>query len=254
LAQVLDNLLNNACRYTEAGGRIAVTLDFRGATARVRVQDSGIGLGGAELERIFDLFTQVERTGRTRSGLGIGLALSRQIAELHGGTLQAESEGHDKGSTFTLTLPLSESPEVADGSGADAMAMRASELPRRVLVVDDNADAADGLAMVLRMRGIETRTAYDGMEATVVARQMQPDAVLLDLGMPQLDGLGLARWIRQQSWERRPWLVAITGWGQAADRARSTEAGIDLHLTKPVDADALLGELARLAGGVERSP
>ena len=242
LAQVLSNILNNAARYTPAGGSIAVRARAERGEAVVRVRDSGRGIEPEMIERIFDMFVQgrapLQRVG---GGLGIGLALARRIAELHGGSVEARSEGVDRGSEFTLRMPLA--------GAVNAIPVRAEEQPkpearrgvmaRRVLVVDDNVDAAAMLDMLLRSLGHETCVAHDGVEALRVAAEFRPDIVLLDIGMPGLDGYEVARRMRSLAKDRQLRIVAVTGWGQEADRLRSREAGFDLHLVKPVDATDL---------------
>ena len=237
LAQLLSNLLNNSARYTQPGGSIAVRARAEPDAALVQVRDTGRGIEADMLERIFDMFVQgrapLERIG---GGLGVGLALARRIAELHGGTLEARSEGVGRGSEFTLRLPLAhgkaEAPEVKPDARRPGMA-------RRVLVVDDNADAAGMLDLLLRSLGHETRVVHDGIAALRAAEEFRPDIVLLDIGMPGIDGYEVARRLRGLSNVRRMRIVAVTGWGQEADRQRSRDAGFDLHLVKPVDQNEL---------------
>ena len=245
LAQLFANILNNAARYTPEGGSIAVRARTEEHHAVVRVRDTGRGIEPALLERIFDMFVQgrpaLQRVG---GGLGIGLALARRIAELHGGTIEARSEGADRGSEFTVRLPLA--PQAAGTETiqpATAEAAKRPVMPRRVLVVDDNADAATMLEMLLRSLGHETRVAHDGARALRLAEEFRPEIVLLDIGMPGLDGYEVARRLRAMARERRLRIVAVTGWGQEADRQRSREAGFDLHLVKPVDTTELLRAL-----------
>ena len=241
LTQVLSNILNNAARYTPNGGSIAIRACVEQGDAVVRVRDSGRGIEPDKIERIFDMFVQgrapLQRVG---GGLGIGLALARRIAELHGGSVEARSEGTNRGSEFTLRMPLA--------AAAKAIPARTEERPkpeagrmlaRRVLVVDDNVDAAAMLDMLLRSLGHETRVAHDGIAALRVAGEFRPDIVLLDIGMPGLDGYEVARRLRSLAKDRRLRIVAVTGWGQEADRLLSREAGFDLHLVKPVDATDL---------------
>jgi len=237
LAQVLANLLSNSARYTPPGGSISVRARVEENQAVVRVRDSGRGIEPDMMERIFDMFVQgrapLQRIG---GGLGVGLALARRLAEMHGGTLEARSEGVNRGSEFTLRLPL-ESRSGAERS-AERRAPRRPGVARRVLVVDDNVDAASMLDMLLRSLGHETRVAHEGTAALRVAEEFRPDIVLLDIGMPGIDGYEVARRLRAS--KNRPLrIVAVTGWGQEADRERSREAGFDLHLVKPVDANEL---------------
>jgi PAS domain S-box-containing protein len=240
LTQVLGNLLNNAARYTPRGGRIWVTAARENNAAVVKVRDNGVGLDPGLREKIFDMFVQgrssLERIG---GGLGVGLALARKIAELHGGALEAYSEGRGHGTEFTLRLPL-DSAQVAEPRAPAAEPAKASAA-RRVLVVDDNVDAATMLELLLRSLGHETRVVYDGASALKVAAEFHPDIVLLDIGMPGLDGYEVARRLRTMK-DRPRRIIAVTGWGQPADRQRSHEAGFDRHLVKPVEAS----ELARI--------
>jgi len=240
LAQVLSNILNNAARYTPAGGSIAVRARVEDGQAVVRVRDSGRGIEPEMIDRIFDMFVQgrapLQRVG---GGLGIGLALARRIAELHGGTVEAQSEGPGRGSEFTLRLSLAKPETVAEEATQRLAKKDHPPVARRILVVDDNADAAAMLDMLLRSLGHATRVAHDGSAALKVAQEFRPDIVLLDIGMPGLDGYEVARRLRGLMPNRRLRIVAVTGWGQDADRQRSREAGFDLHLVKPVGASEL---------------
>jgi PAS domain S-box-containing protein len=242
LAQVLSNLLSNAARYTPPGGSISVRARVEENQAVVRVRDSGRGIEPDMMERIFDMFVQGRAPlQRISGGLGVGLALARRLAEMHGGTVEARSEGVNRGSEFTLRLPL-ESRSGAERS-AERRAPRRPGVARRVLVVDDNVDAATMLDMLLRSLGHETRVAHEGAAALRIAEEFHPDIVLLDIGMPGIDGYEVARRLRAS--RNRPMrIVAVTGWGQEADRERSREAGFDLHLVKPVDANELARALS----------
>ena len=234
LAQVLQNLLNNAAKYTAPGGKIGLHAEFDGHSVAIRVVDTGMGIPREMLPRVFDLFTQVDRSiERSSGGLGIGLTLVQRLVELHGGTVEARSEGPDKGSEFVVRLPasLESSGDSAASSGSDAKS--AGRL--RVLVVDDNVDAADTLAEMLRVSGHDVDTAYDGVAAIAAVASYRPDVVLMDIGLPKLSGYDVARQIRQSDPQRRIVLVAVTGWGQDEDRRRSQQAGFDHHLVKPVD-------------------
>ncbi len=238
LTQVVTNLLSNAARYTRPGGQIAVQLCAESGQAVLRVKDNGRGIEPELIHRVFDMFVQgrnlLQRVG---GGLGVGLALARRIAELHHGTLEARSEGADRGSEFTLRLPLA---RPAQDAPAPPAAQGASPLPpRRVLVVDDNADAAMTLDMLLRSLGHETHVVHDGHAAFEAVGQFRPDIVLLDIGMPGLDGYEVARRLRALQQERPLRIVAVTGWGTEDDRRKSQEAGFDLHLVKPVDPEDL---------------
>jgi len=245
LTQLLANLLNNAARYTPPGGRIWVRARSEDGHALLSVRDTGRGIEPQIIDRIFDMFVQgrsaLERVG---GGLGIGLALARRIAELHGGTLEAKSEGANRGSEFVLRVPLSQAPVRREAPPAEQRAA----LPRRILVVDDNVDAATTLDVLLRSLGHETRVAHEGMTALEIAREFRPQVILLDIGMPGLDGYEVARRLRAMNHGRTFRIVAITGWGQEADRLRSKEAGFDLHLVKPVDPGVLVSVLEQRNG------
>lgn len=257
LAQVVGNLLNNACKFTGNGGHIGLTVERAGgenapAETIIRVRDDGIGIAADQLPRIFDLFTQVKGArARSTAGLGIGLTLARNLVELHGGTVEARSDGPGQGSEFVVRLPiLTESLRTSTEPGAAGVTAVPS---RRILVVDDNRDAAESLATLLQLSGHETRTVYDGVAAVEAAARFEPDVVLLDIGLPRLDGYAAARLIRAQHRDKRMTLVALTGWGLGEDRRRSDEAGFDAHMVKPVEPDALmrlLSELGPLRAGV----
>jgi PAS domain S-box-containing protein len=238
LAQVFSNLLNNAAKYTKLRGHIWLTAERQGSDAVVSVRDNGIGIPGDMLSRIFDMFTQVDRSlERSQSGLGIGLTLVRRLVEMHDGTIEARSNGVGEGSEFVVRVPvfiqLAPEPPKSDGPKAAAL----SEC--RILVVDDNKDSADSLAMLLRLKGNDIRTAHDGLEAVEVAETFRPELVLLDIGLPKLNGYDVALRIRQQPWGRDVILVAMTGWGQDEDRRRSQEAGFNFHMVKPIELAAL---------------
>ncbi len=252
LAQVLGNLLSNAAKYMEEGGRIELSARAEGETVVFRVRDEGLGVPPDMLTRIFELFTQVERNlDRAHGGLGIGLALVKRLVELHGGTVEAHSEGPGKGSEFVVRLPLLPMGNGEWEMGNDQQAPSGiphSPFPiphsRRVLVVDDNADTAESLALLLRVLGHEVRTAHDGPSALKVARREHPDVVLLDLGLPRLDGFEVARRLRWEYADRPLLLVALTGHGQEEDRRRCREAGFDHHLVKPAEPETLKHLLA----------
>jgi PAS domain S-box-containing protein len=245
LEQVFVNLLNNAAKYTEERGQIWLTAQQEGDEVVLRVRDSGVGIVPELLPCIFDLFTQADRTlDRSQGGLGIGLSLVQKIVELHGGTVEAHSAGLGQGSEFIVRLPaLSPITEsMAPLETAEQLA-----LPSRVLVVDDNIDAADMLVMVLQTLGHEVQVAYSGQTALEMAVQYQPDFVLLDIGLPKMDGYEVARLLRQQPQTKDVWLIAMTGYGQDSDRQRTQEAGFDHHLVKPVERRKLQNLLATLA-------
>ena len=239
LAQVLSNLLNNAAKYTERGGRIHLAAERNGASVLVSVKDTGIGVEGEMLPRLFEMFSQAKPAlERAQGGLGIGLALVRGLVEMHGGCVTARSDGPGTGSEFAVHLPLAESPP-----RQELPAPSAADVPRppacRILVADDNRDAADSLAMMLELMGNAVRTANDGQEAVEVAAEFRPDVALLDIGMPRMNGYEAARRMRAEPWGRGLVIVALTGWGQEEDRRRSREAGFDVHLVKPVDPAAI---------------
>jgi PAS domain S-box-containing protein len=244
LSQVLMNLLNNAAKYMDRGGRIRLSARREGGLLLIEVKDTGIGIPGEMLPRVFEMFTQVDRSlDRARGGLGIGLTLVQRLVELHGGTVEARSDGPGKGSEFIVRLPVapSESPKPAKSIQVDEK--RTSTPKRRILIVDDNKDSANSLGMLLRLMGNDVRMAYDGLEAVGAATAFQPELMLLDIGLPKLDGYEVARRIRHEHGDQ-VMLIALTGWGQEDDRRRSREAGFDHHLTKPVDVNALQSLLA----------
>jgi PAS domain S-box-containing protein len=245
LSQVLLNLLNNAAKYTDRGGRIALTVEPEGAQVAIRVKDSGIGIPSEMLPHIFGMFTQVDRSlERAEGGLGIGLTLVQRLVELHRGTVKAYSEGAGKGSEFVVRLPVATGADAAAGSAHGAAAAEpAAHSTCRILIVDDNRDAADTLGLLLKNLGNEVHIAHDGLEALGAAEEFQPDVVLLDIGMPKMNGYDAARRIRAVRGAGVV-LIAVTGWGQDEDRRRSAEAGFDHHLTKPVNLAALQALLA----------
>jgi PAS domain S-box-containing protein len=242
IVQIFANLLNNAAKFTPRGGRIELSLK-RGEDMRavVTVRDSGIGIPAAMLNRIFDMFTQVDRSHtHIGGGLGIGLALVRRLVEMHGGSVEARSKGVGTGSEFVVRLPLA--PEKAPVSVADDSAVAQDEqaaMSLRIVVADDNVDAALSLSMMLNVLGHETRIAYDGKQALVIAREFQPDVMVLDIGMPGLSGHDLARAVRLEPWGRGVLLIAASGWGQPEDKQNSRDAGFDHHLVKPVEYEVL---------------
>jgi PAS domain S-box-containing protein len=252
LSQVFSNLLNNASKYSEDGGHVGLSCERRGADVVVSVRDDGMGITSEMLPRIFDLFSQAERgLPRAQGGLGIGLSLARGLVELHGGTLEAKSSGIDRGSEFVVCLPMvGESTRGASRADTDADTdqRRPRTVRRRVLIVDDLKDSADSLAILLSMMGHETHTAYDGEEGVAAAERLRPDAVLLDIGMPKLNGYEACEKIRARPWGKKTLLIAVTGWGQEDDRRRTERAGFDRHLVKPVDPDEVAKILEKEAG------
>jgi PAS domain S-box-containing protein len=237
LAQVLSNLLSNAAKYMESGGQIRVTLTREGDGAVLKVADAGIGIPEADLPRVFELFSQVRaHQGRAEGGLGIGLSLAKSLIELHGGSISAHSAGPGQGSQFTVRLPLVVQVAASDGQYSDlGHTQDGNERRRKVLVVDDNIDAATSLATLLTMRGHDVIVAHNGLEAIEKTRSFTPEVVLMDLGMPHLDGIETARRLRSLPSGEQLRLIAITGWGQDEDRARTRAAGFDTHLVKPAD-------------------
>jgi signal transduction histidine kinase/DNA-binding response OmpR family regulator len=244
LAQILANLLNNAAKYTGSGGQICVHAERQDGTAAVSVRDNGDGIDPDTLPQLFEMFSRGGRSSvRGQGGLGIGLALARRLVEMHGGSIEARSEGPGRGSEFTVRLPLAVppvSPAVVEPP------VRAAIPGNRILVVDDNRDAAESLGLILQSLGAEVRVARDGAEALETFGSYHPAVVLLDIGMPGMDGYEVARRIRARFPERRTALVALTGWGQEQDRRHAREAGFDHHLVKPADMDALQALLASL--------
>ena len=247
LSQVIGNLLSNATKFTDTGGRITLSLSREGGEAVIRVRDNGIGISPEHLDRLFDMFVQLDTSlERSRDGLGIGLALVKRLVELHGGTIHAHSDGPGRGSEFVVRLALqqaaveSQETTVLSPVAADAVA-------RRVLVVDDNRDAAESLEMLLEFEGHEIYRAYDGADAVKTAERVRPDVILMDIGLPIVNGYEACRRIRAHAWGEAIVMVAITGWAQEDDREQSRAAGFDLHLVKPFDHAELLRVVA-LAG------
>jgi PAS domain S-box-containing protein len=255
LSQVVSNLLNNAAKYTPDGGRIELSARVESGLVAVRVRDDGTGIPGEMLPRIFDMFTQVDGTiNRSQGGLGIGLSLVRKLAELHGGSIEAESPGEGLGSTFTVRLPAASPPgEPGEATPARRRSRRPVEGPTlRVLVVDDSEDSARSLAILMEMNGHETCVAHGGPEALEAVRAFLPDVVFLDIGMPGMDGYEACRRLRATDVGPRPTIVALTGWGADGDRERTRAAGFDHHLVKPVELDRVEALLKDLAGTVCR--
>jgi CheY-like chemotaxis protein len=243
---VFGNLLNNSAKYTGPGGTIRVRTERRGDEAVVTVEDNGTGIPPDKLESIFEMFTQVDGSlERRQGGLGIGLTLVRRLVQMHGGSVEARSGGEGQGSQFLVRLPVLEAR-----AGAAVEPAAAAEPPRaqRILVVDDNEDSATSLAMLLKIAGNQTFIAHDGAAAFEAVERHRPEVVLLDIGLPGLNGYEVCRRIREQPWGGAMVLIALTGWGQEEDRRRSRDAGFDGHLVKPVNYAALM-DLLTIRGG-----
>jgi CheY-like chemotaxis protein/two-component sensor histidine kinase len=241
LAQAVGNLLNNAAKYTEQGGKIRLSAEQEDHQAVIRVRDTGVGIAAEQVPHIFEMFVQGDRrTKNARGGLGIGLSLVRALVQMHGGSVAAQSAGVGKGSEFVVRLPLLErGPAEAQRKEQAEQMPAAGSTPRRVLVVDDSPDAADSLALLLQLKGHQVRVAYDGQSALEQAEADPPDIAFLDLGMPNMDGYELGQRFRKSPRLQRVVLVAVTGWGQEEDRRRTRAAGFDDHLVKPVQPEAL---------------
>ncbi|WP_238382796.1 hybrid sensor histidine kinase/response regulator [Cognatilysobacter segetis] len=237
---MLTNLLNNAAKFTPRGGRVALRAALHDARLRIEVSDTGIGLAPAQLDSIFGMFVRGAGAGM-HGGLGIGLTLARRLVELHGGRLWAESDGPGQGSRFTVELPLADAGAVAAPRAVPSVAPSAG---RRVLVVDDNADAARTLAALLALGGHDVRTAFSGGEALALLERFVPEVAFLDIGLPGMSGNELARRLRADPRSAAARLVAVTGWGRDEDRDRTREAGFDAYLTKPVDPATVMALLA----------
>lgn len=245
LTQVIANLLNNAAKYTPPGGRIQLLAETEGETLIVRIQDTGVGIPQEMPPSVFEMFIQVGRSvEHAQGGLGIGLTLVRRLVELHGGSIEAHSPGPGLGSTFVLQLPLSEGVPQKSGAVLPAAA-HAGSVTLRILIVDDNVDAADSLAMLLNLGGHDVCLAHDGTTALATAREQRPDVILLDIGLPGLNGYEVAAELRKDAGSQ-PFLIALTGWGSEEDRRSALEAGFDEHLVKPADIAALYELLGRV--------
>jgi PAS domain S-box-containing protein len=250
LAQVFGNLLNNSSKYTKAGGSIWLTGKRIDDEVEVRVKDNGAGIPPDKLNTIFEMFMQVDSTAdRSQGGLGIGLTLVKRLVEMHGGTIEPRSAGEGMGSEFIVRLPILSKPATTTESGTDAAAGAAPQ--HRILIVDDNRDSADSLAMLLEITGNKTYLAHDGVEALAAIETHRPEVVLLDIGLPSLDGHEVCRRVREHDWGKNIVMIALTGWGQADDRRRSREAGFNGHLVKPVDYEKLLELLSELTSDLK---
>jgi CheY-like chemotaxis protein/two-component sensor histidine kinase len=241
LTQVFANLLANAAKYTDRGGRIELAAERNANTVTVRVRDTGIGIPNEMLGRLFEMFVQVEESmERSKGGLGVGLWLVKSLVDLHGGTIEARSDGPGKGSEFVVRLPAAEQvPSPAARQTVTGSPMPSVGTKRRMLIVDDNVDSANMLRMNMRMLGHDVRTAHDGEAALAAAAEYRPEIMLLDIGLPKMNGYDVARHIREHAWGRDIALIALTGWGQEDDRRLAKEAGFDHHLVKPVDIELL---------------
>ena len=240
LYQILDNLVQNAAKYTDPGGQIELNAYAQDNTVVIQVKDTGIGVAPESIDRMFDLFSQVHTAERGRSGLGIGLAVVKRLVGLHGGAIAAQSEGVGRGTCFRLTFPQAAGLVAMQSVESSAGISTLYRNRPRVLLVDDHPDILESLALLLRGEGYSVHTAEDGVAAIQVSESLCPDVMVIDIGMPKMDGYQVARWVRHQSWGGRTRLIAVTGWGQEGDRRRTRDAGFDEHLVKPVDPDALM--------------
>jgi CheY-like chemotaxis protein/two-component sensor histidine kinase len=245
LAQIFGNLLNNACKFTDKGGRVSVAVERQNGHAVVRVRDTGIGIAPEKIPHIFEMFVQADTSmSRATAGLGIGLTLVKTMVEMHGGSVEAVSHGPGSGSEFIVKLPALDGRAPKDPTPAP---MPGERLPRlSILLVDDNADAVAALSMLFRLRGSKAEVAEDAETALRRFDELRPDLVILDIGLPGMDGHHLAREIRRRSHGRDVLLIALSGWGRDEDILRSHEAGCDLHLVKPVEQNELLEQIEKL--------
>ena len=240
LAQVISNLLDNAAKFTPRGGHITLRVERAGDEAVLRVRDTGVGIPPETLPLVFEMFAQADRSlERSDGGLGVGLTLVRRLVELHGGTVEARSEGRNLGAEFIVRLPVQRKVAARARSESPDTHSKSATTSLRVLVVDDNVDSATTMAALLSMCGHEVRTAHDGVRALAEVKRFKPDVAILDIGMPRMNGYAVARRIREAFNTAQPLLIAVTGWGQDEDRDRSKAAGFDHHLVKPVDPAAL---------------
>ncbi|HYB98398.1 MAG TPA: ATP-binding protein [Candidatus Limnocylindrales bacterium] len=258
LVQIFTNLLNNACKFSQTRGRIWVKAEKHGDDqVIISVRDAGAGIDPEMLDQVFDMFVQADSSlERTKQGLGIGLTLVKQLVEMHGGSVEARSEGIGRGSEFLVRLPaLTGRSERSSSEAVESMEQSSNNARRRILIVDDNQDSTESLAMLLKLKGNETHTAFDGVQAVQTAEAVRPDLILMDIGMPKLNGYDAARRIRQEPWGKNLVLIALTGWGQQEDLEKSRQAGFDGHLVKPVAPTTLMELLATLPkiGGTHSS-
>jgi PAS domain S-box-containing protein len=244
LAQVFSNLLNNASKYSkrpEGGGTISLTADHDGTEVTVAVTDSGIGIADGMIPKVFDMFTQVGRSiGQSEGGLGIGLALAKRLVEMHGGSIEARSEGLGKGSAFFVRLPVHQPSVQKASASSTSISVDQAGRKRRILIADDNVDVVETFEIMLQALGHEVHTATDGIQVLERAEQFKPEVIMLDIGMPKLDGFETARRLRLQPWARDTLLIAVTGWGHETDKRLSAEAGFNAHLVKPIEMPAIL--------------
>jgi PAS domain S-box-containing protein len=247
LGQIFGNLLNNACKYGEPNGKLLIIAERLGSQVVVTVKDEGFGIPSEKLATIFEMFAQVDRAfDRPARGLGIGLHLVKRLVEMHGGTIEARSEGPGTGSRFIVRLPaLAAPPATRPVDSVAAVRPKGSPRQRRILIVDDSVDSAQTLARLLRLEGHEAYTVHDGLEAVTATAQLRPDVVLMDLGLPSISGFDACRRIRREPWGEGIVIFALTGWGQDADRRRTGDAGFDQHLVKPVDPRVLMNLIDR---------
>jgi two-component system, sensor histidine kinase len=253
IAQVISNLLNNSSNYTASGGLIELTVERVGEDALIQVRDNGTGIPREHLENIFEMFSQVNRTlDRSHGGLGIGLALVRSLVEMHGGSVEADSPGRGQGSTFSVRLPIVADCPTHEARQAEASTAPALDVKARILVVDDNEDAAELLSVMLETAGYVTSAVHDGAAALAAVEAWRPHVIVLDIGLPGMSGYDVARQLRRQPRLAPLALIALTGWGSHGDKQLAMEAGFDVHLTKPVEARALQEAIARLAQGLQR--
>jgi CheY-like chemotaxis protein len=241
LTQAITNLLTNAAKYTDPGGLIELTADRKDDIMVISVRDNGIGIEPSELGKVFNMFFQVDASNeRSQAGLGIGLSLVKSLIELHGGTVEARSEGLGRGCEFIIRLPLRHSAEGQAQMTKDPDDLASSGVVRRVLVVDDNRDATESLALFLKLAGHVVETAFDGEQALEISEHFGPDIALIDIGLPKLDGLEVCRRMRATEWGKHMMIIAQTGWGQDEDKRLSREAGFNGHLVKPCDPVTVL--------------
>jgi CheY-like chemotaxis protein len=251
---VLSNLLNNAAKYTKDGGRIDLIVERVNGEVVIRVRDNGIGIAPERLPSVFDMFAQIEgETNRSQGGLGIGLTLARRLVEMHGGRIEARSEGLGKGSDFLVRLTaLAEPAAESEQDSAEDSSAPVTTGSKRVLIVDDNEDSAESMAILLRLQGHEVHLAFDGQSALEEARAFRPELMFLDLDLPKIDGYEVARRLRPEPAMKGVKLVAMTGYSQKEDRQRALEAGFNVHLVKPLDFDRLEELLSAPADQIDR--